>query len=212
MGAYTKDTRILFFFLGGAVGREKTAFLPTHPPPPPTSSLRPPTKCSLSLVYGWHQFTNIFGHSVASSGRPLPSLRSWRDCYARGTFLVTVGFRFAPNLLAALPPKNNSTRPRIPQVRKLAISHPEIYIFYKKAVLRQNHSANHRFVAVLCPRTTVIFSCISSLHVPRVDWNGRRIRASPVRAEGGLPVDNQSRRSTTGIHSSLRQKYREKNN
>lgn len=76
-------------------------------------------------------------------------------------------FRFAPNLLAALPTKNNSTRPRIPQVRKLAISHPEIYIFYKKAVLRQNHSANHRFVAVLCPRTTVIFSCISSLHVPR---------------------------------------------
>lgn len=78
-----------------------------------------------------------------------------------------MGFRFAPNLLAALPPKHNSTRPRIPQVRKLAISHPEIYIFYKKAVLRQNHSANHRFVAVLCPRTTVIFSCISSLHVPR---------------------------------------------
>ena len=149
------------------------------PHPSPTSYLRPPTAIMLNVAgHGWHQLTNIFGHSVAPSGRPLTSLRSWRDCYARGTFLMTVGFRLAPNLLAALPPKHNSTRPRISQLRRLATSHPGIYIL-QKSTLRQNHSANHRFVAVLYPRTAAIIICISSLHVvhvPRVDWNGRRIR------------------------------------
>lgn len=181
------------------------------PHPSPTSYLRPPTAIMLNVAgHGWHQLTNIFGHSVAPSGRPLTSLRSWRDCYARGTFLVTVGFRLAPNLLAALPPKHNSTRPRISQLRRLATSHPGIYIL-QKSTLRQNRSANHRFVAVLCLRTAAcnhhlyfLFTC-GPCATGRLKWPKNKnvddakisITASAARASG-LPVDNPARRSTTG--------------